>query len=511
MINRFSFCIRRSVGNAVFIPLYLFILIILFAVLYILTEKGETISISPMFLFVSMLIYGLFIALLVRIYMYAKNILDIEIACKMISLGILAFLYLITILIPLIYSLRGNLSYVVDIYVTVVALFIQLHYAGILSRVFTLISSTYGANEEEPSITASYKFKNMWLLRGFTILGTILVFTLFVSMRFFMSGVSYEYLFFIVGLTIVFLVMSGIISMKYRITNALYQGLRFASLYRMFTMMNILAILIFFGVATANTRGMYRVIDPYAVSFLVETVAAMFIIVFLKYSLDDLVGLIIVSKVPGIAMQVGLLPIYMIIHDIPVMNSVSRVTRVFSDILRSVWMAGFPINTIIYISKPYSLIRTLLLFNFNETYDEIKGEITALGRDMDKLVGRPVAYVFNISYPTSETLPRPPRQYFGVEVHERSITFERIYLIRSIMGIIRRSKGVLLVIEDLSDLINISSFKTVYSLIRTLISLLRPNIDAMVIITPRYRPHEQYINVFKNIANNVVDVTRLLI
>jgi len=201
----------------------------------------------------------------------------------------------------------------------------------------------------------------------------------------------------------------------------------------------------------------------------------------------------------------------MIIHDIPVMNSVSRITRVFNDILRSVWMAGFPINTIVYISKPHSLIRTLLLFNFNETYDEVKGEITALGRDMDKLVGRPVAHIFNISYPALGTLPRRPRQYFGIEVHERAITFERIYLIRSIMGIISKSKGVLLVVEDLSDLINISSFTTVYSLIRTLISLLRPDMDAMIIITPKYRPHEQYINVFKNIANNVLDVTRLLI
>ncbi len=511
MINRFSTCIRRSLKHTAFIPLYLFILIIFVAALFIMTERGETISVSPAFLFLSMITYTLYIALLVRIYMYAKTILDIEISCGIISLGILTFLYSLAILVPLSYPAKENLSCVIDVFITVNALLIQLHYASVLSRVSNLISNIYGTNEGEPSSFVSYRFKNMWLLRGFTILGSILVLVLFISMRFFIAGVSYEYLFFIVGLTIAFLVLSGIITIRYRITNALYQGLRFASLYRMFTLMNILAILIFFGVASINTRVEYNIIDPYAVSFLVEIVIAMFILVFLKYSLDDLVGVIIVSKVPGIAMKVGLLPIYMIVHDIPVMNSVSKVTRVFSDLLRSIWMAGFPINTIIYISKPHSLIRALLLFNFHETYDEVKAEITSLGRDMDKLVDSLVAYVFNISYPASETLPRRPRQYFGIEVHERSITFERIYLIRSIMSIVRRSKGVLLVVEDLSDLINISSFKTVYSLIRTLISLLRPNIDAMIIITPKYRPHEEYINVFKNIANNVVDVTRLLI
>ncbi len=511
MINRFSICVRRSIRHMIFIPLYIFILIIAFAVLFVLTGAGKTISISPVFLFISLIIYTFFIALLVRIYMYAKTILDLEVSCGIILLCTLAFLYPIAMLILLIYPVKGNLSYIIDLYVVVNAIFIQLHYASILSRVFALIDNIYGIDEGEPSSFIPYKFKNMWLLRGFTTLGVVLVLALFVSLGFFISGASHEYLFFIIVLTIAFLVISGIISMKYRIINAPYQGIRSASLYRMFTVMNILAVLIFFGAATANIGEIFQVIDPYAISFLVETVIVMFMLVFLKYSLDDLVGLIIASKIPGMTTKTGMLPIYMIIHDIPVMNSVSRVTRVFNDILRSVWMAGFPINTIIYISKPHSLIRTLLLFNFNETYDEVKGEITALGKDMDKLVGRPVAYIFNISYPALETLPRRPRQYFGIEVHERAITFERIYLIRSIMGIISKSKGVLLVVEDLSDLINISGFTTVYSLIRSLISLLRPSMDAMIIITPKYRPHEQYINVFKNIANNVVDITRLLI
>ena len=511
MINRFSTCIRRSLKHTAFIPLYLFILIIFIVALFTMAEKGETISVSPVFLFLSMITYTLYIALFVRIYMYAKTVLDLEISCGIIALSILTFLY--PLVIPLLFSYPANesLSYVIDVFVTVNALFIQLHYAGMLSRVTNLISSIYGTNEGEPPSFVSYRFKNIWLLRGFAILGSALVLVLFILMKLFILSVSHEHLFFIVGLTIAYLVLSGIITVKYRITNALYQGLRFASLYRLFTLMNILAILVFFGVAAANTRVEYSIIDPYAVSFLVEIVIAMFILVFLKYSLDDLIGLIILSKVPGIAMKVGLLPIYMIVHDIPVMNSVSKVTRVFSGVLRSVWMAGFPINTVIYISKPHSLIRALLLFNFHETFDEVKADITSLGRDMDKLVGSPVAYIFNISYPASETLPRQPRQYFGIEIHERNITFERIYLIRSVMSIIRRSKGVLLIVEDLSDLINISSFKTVYSLIRTLISLLRPNMDAMVIITPKYRPHEEYINVFKNIANNVVDVTRLLI
>ncbi len=514
MTNRFSTCIRRSIKHTAFIPLYLFILIIFIAVLFVMTERGETISVSPVFLFLSMIMYTLYIALLVRIYMYARTILDVEISCGIISLGILTFLYPLVILLPFFYQANKSFSYIIDVFIIVNALLIELHYANVLSRVFSLISNISGVNEGEPSSLVSYRFKNMWLLRGFAILGSILVLVLFILMKLFVSSVSHEYLFFIVGLTIVFLVLSGVITVRYKITNVLYQGLRFASLYRLFTLMNILAILVFFGVAAANTMIEYKgFIDPYAVSFLVEIVIAMFVLAFLKYSLDDLVGLIIVSKVPGIAMKVGLLPIYMIVHDIPVMNSVSKVTRVFGDILRSVWMAGFPINTIIYISKPHSLIRALLLFNFYETYDEVKTEITSLGKNMDKLLGNPIAHIFNIniSYPTSETLPRQPRQYFGIEVHERSITFERIYLIRSIMGIIRRSKGVLLVIEDLSDLINISSFTTVYSLIRTLISLLRPNVDAMVIITPKYRPHEEYINVFKSIANSVVDVTRLLI
>ncbi|NPA97807.1 MAG: hypothetical protein GXO43_00350 [Crenarchaeota archaeon] len=511
MNSRFSSCIRRSIRHVLFIPLFLFILIILAAVLFVLSGSGTAISVSPVFLLVSMIVYMFFITLFLRVYNYAKTVLDTEVSCDIISLGKLTFIYIITIIIPLIYPIKENLSYVIDAYITITAIIIQLHYASILSRISYLVASTYGTKEEETSGFLSYKFRNVGLLRGFTVLGIILVLALFISLRFFTGGVSYDYIVFIVVLTIFFLVMSGIISIRYKITNDPYRGLRFASLYRMFTIINMLAILIFYGVATASTRKMYEIIDPYAVSFLVETVAAMFILVYLKYSLDDLVGLIIVSKVPRIAKEAGMLPIYMIIHDIPVMDSISKVSHAFNDILRSIWFAGFPINTVIYISKPYSLLRTMLLFNFNETFDEVKEEITSLGEDFEKVVGPPEAYIFNIAYPTAETLPRPPKHYFNLKVHERSITFERIYLIRSIMSIIRKSRGVLLIIEDLSDLINISSFTTVYSLVRSLLSLLRPNVDAMIIITPKYRPHEQYINVFKNIANNVVDVTRLLI
>ena len=511
MNNRFSSCIRRSIRHVLFVPLFLFILIILITVLFILSESGTTINVSPAFLLISMIVYMLFITLFLRVYNYAKTVLDMEVSCDIISLEKLLFIYIITIIIPLIYPVKESLSYIIDTYITITAIIVQLHYASILSRISYLIASTYKSREEESPRFPTYKFRNIWLLRGFIVLGIILVLALFVSLRFFMTGTSNDYIIFIVVLTIFFLVLSGTISIRYKITNDPYRGLRFASLYRMFTIINMLAIFIFYGIATASTRKIYGTLDPYAVSFLVETVAAMFILVYLKYSLDDLVGLIIVSKIPGIAREAGMLPIYMIVHDIPIMDSISKVSYAFNDILRSVWLAGFPINTVIYISKPYSLLRTMLLFNFNETFEEVKEEITSLGEDFGKVVGPPQAYIFNISYPVAETLPRPPRRYFNIEVHERSITFERIYLIRSIMSIIRKSKGVLLVIEDLSDLINISSFTTVYSLIRTLLSLLRPNVDAMIIITPDYKPHEQYINVFKNIANNVVDVTRLLI